>query len=162
MRVLKQISDKEFAVRLKEARTDAPINAESKAASAPRKLVADADLERLREIVNRARWDAGLATKLSQDEIIRLVMATPSPQATADPEAKDDDEEEGSRERDWLCPQYDGMGDRLLLDQIGRNEEPPSRLAGDLEELLDWSETPRRDQIRSRLIDYLVDRELAA
>jgi hypothetical protein len=52
------------------------------------------------------------------------------------------------------------MDDQLLLDQIWHGEEMPSYV--DLEELLDGGETPRRRQMRSRLIDHLVDRDLAA
>jgi hypothetical protein len=153
MRVLKTISDKEFTARLKEAAPwpPSPPNADpaevdSKPASSP-----SPELARLREIVNRLRWERDLPTKLSIDEIVRRVAPS-----------EEHDEAREEQERDRLRARYDRMADQLLTDQIGDNEELPSRLAGDLEELLDWSERPRRLLIRSRLINLLVDRELAA
>jgi hypothetical protein len=125
-------------------------------------LVTDVDLKRLHQIANRLRWVSGLA-KLNKDEILRLLaVALPPVEVADDTDVEDESEEEGERKRDWFRGRYDRMNDQLLIDQVGRDEELPSRLADDLEGLLDWSETPRRHQIRLRLIDHLVDRDLAA
>jgi len=79
-----------------------------------------------------------------------------------DVDGQDDSEDAADdQEAEWLSGRYDRMDDQLLLDQPGR-EEAPTSLVDDLAELLDWSETPRRQLIRSRLIDWLVDRDLAA
>jgi hypothetical protein len=148
MRVLKTISDKEFAARVAPWLPSAT-NADP-ALGEPKSTSPGPDLLRLRAIVNRLRWERGLR-KLSSDGILRLVA----------PLEEDEDAEE-EQQRDWLRGHYGRMDDQLLTDQIGDNEELASRLAGDLEELLDWSEGPRRHLIRSRLINLLVDRELAA
>jgi hypothetical protein len=134
---------------------DAPLAAESESPLRT-KLVEEPDLKRLHQLANRVRWEFGL-TKLSRDEVLRLLEnQAPAPET----EFGGDEERLEERERDWLCAQYDRMDDQLLLDQIWHGEEMPSYV--DLEELLDGGETPRRRQMRSRLIDHLVDRDLAA
>jgi hypothetical protein len=133
----------------------APLAAESESPLRT-KLVEEPDLKRLHQLANRVRWEFGL-TKLSRDDVLRLLEN----QAPAlETEFGGDEEGLEERERDWLCAQYDRMDDQLLLDQIWHGEEVPSYVR--LEELLDGGETPRRRQMRSRLIDYLVDRDLAA
>jgi len=139
---------------------DAPLQTESEA---PRpKLLDEADLKRLHQLANRLRWDSGIDEKLSREEVLRRLLANGLGVVADDQDDDEDDEEIDDRERDWLRRCYDRMNDQLLIDQVGRDEELPSRLADDFEELLDWSETPRRHQTRSRLIDHLVDRDLAA
>jgi hypothetical protein len=147
MRVHKTISDKEFAAQVAPWLPRAT-NAD-RVLGEPKSEPPGPDLLRLREIVNRLRWERGLP-KLSSDEILRLIA----------PLEEDEDAEE-EHKCDWLRDLYDQMDDQLLPEQIGYNEELPSGLADDLEELLDWSESPRRHLIRSRLINWLVDRELA-
>jgi hypothetical protein len=139
---------------------DAPLQTESEA---PRpKLLDEADLKRLHQLANRLRWDSGIDEKLSRKEVLRRLLANGLGVVADDQDDDEDDEEIDDQERDWLRRCYDRMNDQLLIDQVGHDEELPSRLADDFEELLDWSETPRRHQIRSRLIDHLVDRDLAA
>jgi hypothetical protein len=137
--------------------TDASLRTESEV---PRpKLLGEADLKGLHQLANRLRWDSGICDKLTREEVLRRLVAT----VGAGPEAEEDEDEleEIERERDWLRSRYVRMDDQLLLDQIGYGEEASSSV--DLEELLDGgSKMPRGRLMRSRLIDYLVDRDLTA
>jgi hypothetical protein len=110
----------------------------------------DPDMITLRRIVNRVRWDCGLPTKLSIDEIVRMVAA----QAT---EIEEDEEAAEESEREALRARYDAMGDETLSDQLHYSDAVS--FAEDLDDLLDDRRHPRRSQIRSRLIEYLLSRE---
>jgi hypothetical protein len=124
-------------------------------------------MARLQQVANRLRWDFGVATKLSRDDVVRLLVAQgvghPHTLSRELPDVEQDESEDAAddREADWLRGRYERMDDELLCDQVGHNKEV--WFAEEMLALLDGGETDyRRNRTRSRVIDYLVRRDLRA